>query len=342
MKLFIQSFGLNILLNIMRKNTIITFDYEVFLGRETGTIENCVIKPTKSILKILEENNAKAIFFVDATWLLFLRDYSHSDFQAVSDQLKEIVNIGSSVELHLHPQWLHAIKIGDKIEFKSFENYRLHSLSKEDILDLFRRSIELLESITLQKIRCFRAGGYCIEPFYQLKVAFETYNIKYDFSVAPGISLKEGKVFDFDFSSAPELPFYNFRDNVIKHENNGCFIEVPISTYISNPIFRIINKLMLILEKDRISGDGVGLKETPFFSYKYFRKQVKFSKAMLTLDKTWNPFFKYLLVSHFRRKSLLVIISHTKANSRQSIENLIFATKKYNTLNSNDLDRFLS
>jgi hypothetical protein len=56
----------------MKKNSIITFYYEVFLGHKTGTIETCVIKPTQLILEILHGNNAKAIFFVDATWLLFL------------------------------------------------------------------------------------------------------------------------------------------------------------------------------------------------------------------------------------------------------------------------------
>ena len=57
-----------------RKRAIITFDYEVFLGRETGTVENCVLKPTEEILKILRANNAKAVFFVDTTWLIFLKD----------------------------------------------------------------------------------------------------------------------------------------------------------------------------------------------------------------------------------------------------------------------------
>ena len=67
-----------------KKSVIITFDYEVFLGRETGTIRNCVLNPTNAVLKILKENNATAIFFVDATWLLFLKEEFSSDFHLVA------------------------------------------------------------------------------------------------------------------------------------------------------------------------------------------------------------------------------------------------------------------
>jgi hypothetical protein len=144
----------------VEKNVIITFDYEVFLGQETGTIESCVIRPTEFILDILKINNAKSIFFVDATWLLFLKENFPADLQLVSEQIKDIVKAGSSVELHLHPQWLQAYQKDGKIEFSSIENYRLHKLKEDCILELFKKSIELLESITLQKVRCFRAGGF--------------------------------------------------------------------------------------------------------------------------------------------------------------------------------------
>jgi hypothetical protein len=140
------------IMNINKRNAIITFDYEVFLGRQTGTIENCVIKPTKLILDILVANKAKAIFFVDATWLLFLKDNLYSGFQLVTSQLQEIISSGSSVELHLHPQWLQAYTTGGEIIFKTFENYKLHSLSREKIIDLFQKSIDLLESITSKEI----------------------------------------------------------------------------------------------------------------------------------------------------------------------------------------------
>ena len=97
----------------MKKNVLLTFDYEVFLGLNTGTLENCVLEPTKKILEILSQKNAKAIFFVDATWLLFLEDNFPEDMLRVTSQITDIIKSGSSVELHLHPQ-----KLKEKLNLK--------------------------------------------------------------------------------------------------------------------------------------------------------------------------------------------------------------------------------
>jgi len=326
----------------MKKNAIITFDYEVFLGRETGTIENSLFKPTRLILNILIKNNAKAIFFVDATWLLFLKENFTVTFELVSEQLKEIVKSGSSVELHLHPQWLQAHRLGGKIEFKSFENYRLHSLSQDQILALFGKSIELLENITLQKITCFRAGGFCIEPFIQIKNAFETFGIVYDFSVAPGMLLTGGNEYDYDFSHAPCLSYYHFQNNIQIPETGGEYIEIPLSTYHNNPLYRLTNKLLLKLTNDKIHGDGKGIQEVSNFFWKSFSRRLRYSKTFLSIDKTSHAFFKFLIKAHFNQSQFIVIISHPKILSKQALHNLSYITENYNTTNSINLKDFVS
>ncbi len=325
----------------MKKNTIITFDYEVALGLKTGTIENCVIKPTELILKILKGNSAKAIFFVDVTWLLFLKENFPTDFKLISEQLKNIVEAGSSVELHLHPQWLDACKNADEIEFKSFKNYRLHSLSQEKIIDLFRKSILLLESITSQKVKCFRAGGFCIEPFTQIKSAFEACGIRYDFSVSPGKVLKGGNIYDYDFSDVPNLPYYHFQNDVKIPDPNGQFVEIPLSTFLDNPIYRLTNKLLLILKKDKIFGDGKGIQEVSNFFLVSLPRRLQFSRSFLQFDKSSNIFFKFLIKTHFRKSQFLVIISHPKSLSSQGLLNLSYITKRFKTLNSFDLGKSL-
>ena len=325
----------------MKKKAIITFDYEVFLGNRTGTIENCVIKPTAYVLEILRKNNATAIFFIDTTWLLFLNENFLEDFKLVSKQLKNIIEAGSSIELHLHPQWLDAYKKGNKIEFKSFEKYRLHSLTQKKIIDLFKESIHLLEGITSQKVKCFRAGGFCIEPFAQIKNAFEELGILYDFSVAPGMLQKGGNIYDYNFSDAPNLPYYHFQNDVKIPEPNGLFVEVPLSTYLNNPIYRLINKLQLKFVNDQIFGDGKGIQETSNFFYTSISRRLRFSKSFLTLDKTSNSFFKFLINFHFRKSQFLVIISHPKTLSIQGLLNLSYISKRFNTLNTTDIVKLL-
>jgi hypothetical protein len=322
----------------MRKTVILTFDYEVFLGRNTGTIANCLIKPTNLILETLKANNAKAIFFVDAAWLIFLRKNFPNDFQLVSSQLRNIIALGSSVELHLHPHWRYAYKNGENIAVKSYRNYKLQSLNKKEINELFKESIALLENITRVKVCCFRAGGFCIAPFSKIKDAFEAFGIKYDFSVVPGLYLKEGKVYDFDFSKAPKFSFYNFQYDVTIPNRDGQFTEIPLSTYQNNPIYRLTNRLILGLKRDKIFGDGNGIHEKSFYFMRSIIRRMRISRAFLTIDNTSNIFFRFLITCHFSKSPLLVILSHPKTISSQAIGNLKYITNKYNTLNSSELD----
>ncbi len=326
----------------MKKNLIMTFDYELFLGEITGTVNNSVIKPVQLILEVLRQNNAKAIFFVDTTWLLFLKKHFPDDLKTVSKQLREIVRQGSSVELHLHPQWINAYSKGDSVVFGSFENYKLHSFPQDEILHLFRQSIDLLESITWQKITCFRAGGFCIEPFGKLKEAFETFNLKYDFSVAPGVYLRSGNLFDFDFSGAPQLLHYSFKDSVLTPDIQGDFTEIPLSTYNNNPLYRMVNMVLLKLKKDKIMGDGSGIQQELTLFSRLLSKRMGFSRTFLTLDQLSPLVFKHIFRFHFRTTPLMVIISHPKTMSNQALRNLTFVSKTCNTFNASDLETIFS
>jgi hypothetical protein len=154
----------------MKENAILTFDYEVFLGRKTGTIENCIIKPTKLILEILRENNAKAIFFVDATWLLFLKETYIHDFLYITEQLKEISKSGSSVELHMHPQWIQAKKTDKGIIFESWENYKLHSLGNQRFLIYLKNLLNYWKIFQIRKYIALELADGVLNPFIRLKM----------------------------------------------------------------------------------------------------------------------------------------------------------------------------
>ncbi|RZK04231.1 MAG: hypothetical protein EOO46_17045 [Flavobacterium sp.] len=326
----------------MNRTAILTFDYEVFLGKKTGTIENCVLRPTEMILDILLENNAKAIFFVDTTWLLFLKEYLPEDFFAVSNQLKKIVSAGSSVELHLHPQWKDAYLHEGTIKFKTFSHYSLKTLSNEEIISLFKKSVELLENITAQKVNCFRAGGFCIEPFNKIKDALNEVGIKYDFSVAPKVFLKSGQQYDFDFSDVPIVPVYKFRDDVKKPDPSGEFVELPLSVYNNNPIYRLVNKIALKLKKDRSMGDGVGIRYQNFYFFRSFSRRLQISKEIISLDSTYNRSFRFIVNNHFKRSSLITIISHPKMMSKEGLNNLRYVSEKFQTIGSNDIQEVLT
>ena len=324
----------------MKRDAVITFDYEVYLGRKTGTAENCVLKPTDKILEILKERNAKAIFFVDATWLLFIREHFPADFNKVAYQLKEIEKDGSFVGLHLHPQWLDAVVKDGNIEFTSLRHYKLHSLDTDAINDLFRRGISLLEETINRKITCFRAGGWCIEPFETLKDAFINAGLKYDFSVVPGLVLAEGKDYDIDFSGAPQLPAYRFLASPMKPDPAGIFTEIPLSTYHNNALLRLANKLLLKARRDKPFGDGSGGKERSVTEKLYQR--LGFSTEKLSIDKTDRILFRYLLRSKTGNSGPLVVVSHPKMSSPEALVNLRYIATKFNTLGAEDIVKYLT
>jgi len=326
-------------LKSMKKDAIITFDYEVFLGSKTGSVENSVLKPAGEILKVLKKNAAKAIFFVDTTWLSFIKEHFPEDFEKVAKQLKDIVASGSSVELHLHPQWLDARVEGDAIVFNSLKHYTLQSLDQQQIFDLFKNSIELLQSITGQKISCFRAGGWCIEPFETIKPVFEAFNIKYEFSAVPGIFLCEGKEYDYDFRNVPDELCYRFNDTINENIPDGTFIEFPVSTYSNSPFYRLTNKILLRLKKDSIYGDGISAKESKF--NKTVKKAMKLTKGMITLDKMSSLMFRYLLGTHFRKRELVVAVSHPKIVSPQALLNLEYISGRFTTYSAGELENLI-
>ncbi|MBK7667512.1 MAG: hypothetical protein IPJ32_09355 [Sphingobacteriaceae bacterium] len=56
--------------SLYTRNLLFTFDYELFLGKRSGTVENCILKPTDKILELFSKYKVtKAIFFVDTTYL---------------------------------------------------------------------------------------------------------------------------------------------------------------------------------------------------------------------------------------------------------------------------------
>ncbi len=53
-----------------KKLLLITFDYELFLGEKSGTVQQCLIDPTDKLLDLLGKYAFKALFFIDTVYIL--------------------------------------------------------------------------------------------------------------------------------------------------------------------------------------------------------------------------------------------------------------------------------
>ena len=73
------------------KQAILSFDYELFFGDNSGTVQKTLIEPTNIMLDALDTINAKATFFVDYLMLKYLKKENCQ--RTLADLLSMMLNI---------------------------------------------------------------------------------------------------------------------------------------------------------------------------------------------------------------------------------------------------------
>ena len=207
-----------------------TFDYELFLGERSGTVENCLIIPTEKILRLLNKNHITGVFFIDTTYLIRLKDTADkfmpakNDYNKIVLQIRTMIKSGHYVFPHIHPHWLDAVynEIENQWDLSNISKYRFHNISIQERELLFETSLNILHEIIHEskpdyKIDSYRAGGWTIQPFEDYKPFFLQYNIKFDFSVLPGFS-EITTAQHFDFRKIPGKNIYRFENDIINEE----------------------------------------------------------------------------------------------------------------------------
>jgi hypothetical protein len=256
----------------MKKNILFTFDYELFLGDRSGTIDNCLIYPTRKISEALKMYNAKGIFFIDTTYLIRLRQIDNpsakSDYYQISEQIRALVSEGHYVFPHLHPHWMDAKydPIYNQWSLEDLSKYRFHNISDLEKEFIFGSSVNILKEIiepvdNSYQMNGYRAGGWSIQPYSDFKPFFHKYGIKYDFSVLPGAKLFSAAQY-YDFSLTPAKFIYKFSEDITTEDVNGEMIEFVISKIKIGKINSFINKIYLKInsfENEKL-GDGFSVK----------------------------------------------------------------------------------
>lgn len=235
-----------------KKKVILSYDYELFFGDRSGTVQKSLIGPTNQLLDAMDGAGLRGNFFVDWQMLKYLRlekdKKAQNDYATIVDQLQDIVRRGHRIELHIHPHWVDAKYNGDGTwNFDDFTHYSLCSFTKEEITQMFTEGTELLTSIARKvdpyyKIVAFRAGGWAVQPFELLKDGFEKNEIRIEASVAVGVYGKNLHSV-YDFREAPDKDVYHFEDDVCKEVVGGRYIEVPITCYQRTFINKVFDKL---------------------------------------------------------------------------------------------------
>lgn len=334
----------------LKKNILLTFDYELFLGPNSGTANNCLITPTKELLLVLSKTKSKAIFFVDILYLLKLKEITtefstaKNDFDAVYNQIKEISSQGHYVYLHIHPHWLDAVYIPESNQWNlsNTKRFAISNLSPQEGYTILQQGFNLLKKIITEvdhsnKIEGYRAGGLFIQPFSLFYDFLKNHKMPYEFSVYPHFTSKSN-VCEVDFSHTPKDRIYKFEKDCCKQEKQGYFTEYTISEISLAGFNRIINSMQFRLNTkvfvDKPWGDGKGaLHIISNNNKKIGINGVVKETAAVELMNLWKNkiYMNYLL-----HNELLHFLSHPKLISPLNLlalqKFLEKAKKKYNVV----------
>ena len=332
----------------------ITADYELFFGTKTGTVRNCMIAPTEAVRQVLQALGIKMTLFVD---ILFYKKLCEEgtrypplleEAALMRDQIQCLAEEGHEIALHLHPHWLDA-RYDGKSWVLPLRRYRLHHLDRkedasswETLLGCFTRSRELLETLIREKkpdprVVTFRAGGFCLQPFGEIRKAMMLNSIFVDSSVFPG-GICHTPELAFEFLNCPRSPFWRFQEDVLQEEKEGEFLEIPI-TAASLPYWRRMYHALLRRGGGAWvrwgDGDTMAIRDLAFRPSRWNLFTKPFSAAAVYLNyenMTWREML-YLFKKHFSRhvdedKIPIVFLGHPKAISDRSLCELDYFLRK--------------
>ncbi|UCV29975.1 polysaccharide deacetylase family protein [Ferribacterium limneticum] len=304
---------------------ILSLDYEVFFGAKTGSVEKTLIEPTRALSKVASRFAAPLVFFVDAGFLIRLRerkdDAGRSDYSKVRNQLDELVKQGHEIQLHIHPHWEDSVWDGTKWVIDT-NRYRLHDHSPEAIRSIVKRyKNELDEVAGSDNVFAFRAGGWVLQPFADLRESLWDAGIWLDSTVYRG-GLETSETHSYDFRGAPAMSRWWFDDDPLLPSSEGRFLEVPIASYRLPPSFywQLAWFKKFGSARHRSFGDGSAI---PLGRNDLAAKLFKSTYSVVSMDG-FKASFISRAVRNYQVEKLddFVVIGHPKALSEYSLDAL--------------------
>ena len=304
----------------------LTFDYELYFGEHTGSVEKCITGPTDLLTKMANKNGIKLCHFVDIGFLLKMESQLkqfpslNKDHSLICNQLDALWKNGHDLQLHIHPHWEDSFYDGNKWVC-NVERYKLSDFSQQDINSIIKRYKHRLEQFTgSESAFAFRAGGWCIQPFEQIKDPLYEAGIRVDSSVFANGNYYSSQ-YNYDFRGAPLKSIWKFNTDPLKEDENGHFTELPISSIFNSPLFywRLFLLGRLHPYDHKPLGDGVPIAALG----QRFALLTRWTHNTVSVDGYNASLLWRALRQHKRnRKNHMVIIGHPKSLTRFGLKSL--------------------
>lgn len=218
-------------------NLIFTLDYEVH-GNGEGDPYVLMVEPTRRMMDLFERYNAKLTIMADVAEILKFKEHwertGHDDFhyEAIAGQLRQAIQRGHDVQLHLHSSYFNATFNGDRWE-QDWSEYNFAGLPLQRMNQMVHSGKQYLENLLKpvnQRYECvaFRAANWAVSPSRNVVHALVNNGIRVDTSVFK-YGRREGIV-TFDYSNAHSdlVPWTVDEDDICQHKGGGKLIEAPI------------------------------------------------------------------------------------------------------------------
>lgn len=308
----------------MNPQILLSLDYELFFGPQTGTVANCLIRPTQELAEAARRHGAHLSLFVDVLYLQRLSEDAHRfprlqrDLDTIQQQLVSLKEKGHDIQLHLHPHWLESSFDGEQWRLDT-RRYKLHDFPNSQMAAMVGSAKKLLTDLIGDTVFAFRAGGWCLQPFTQIAPALRAHDIWLDSTVFSG-GVSDDKERWFDFSSAPLKDFWRFSDDPNSENSHGPFVEVPISAMRVTPLLfwhMILTRKILPHPDHKPFGDGSSLAWGKSY---YLQRLTRSTTSVASMDGLKAG----LLGKAFRNeqatgKQLFHAMGHPKALTRYSL-----------------------
>jgi hypothetical protein len=308
----------------VNQQILLSIDYELFFGPQTGTVEHCLLRPTEALAEAVGRYGARLSLFVDALYLQRLSDETlrhpqlQRDYDAIRRQLVSLRQKGHDVQLHIHPHWLDSHFNGNEWKLDT-TRYKLQDFFPLKITTIIGSAKKLLASLVGDTIFVFRAGGWCLQPFATIAPALLAHDIWLDSTVFAG-GVSDDKERWFDFSSAPLKDYWHFSEDPNCETPYGPFIEVPISAMRVTPLLfwsMVFARKFGANPKYTPFGDGSSLAWGKNY---YYKRLTRSSISVASLDGLKAGLLsKAFHTEQNAGKRLFQAMGHPKALSRFSL-----------------------
>ena len=183
----------------------LSFDYELFFGTSSGSVDNSILKPTQLLINIARKHQVPFIFFVDAGYLWQLKNHIHiesckRDYNKIALQLTELKKDGHEIALHIHPLWEDSFFVENKWNINT-TRYKLADFNEIEIDQIITKYHQAIIDIVHVPCKSYRAGGWCIQPFNFIKNPLIKNNILVDSTIYPH-GLHNSNAHQYDFTNA--------------------------------------------------------------------------------------------------------------------------------------------